>query len=359
MNYCLILAGGSGTRFWPYSRHKDPKQFLNVCSNRPMLLDTIHRINRLIKPQNIYLATNAAHGSKIKQCLKDIPIPIKNIIFEPVVKNTFAPIIFLSYAISQKDPGAVIIVVPSDHFIREASRFRKTLEQAIKVAKRGYIATLGIRPRKPQTGYGYIKIRSPRQCVSLPRGDHVTASPAFLVERFIEKPNLRRAKQFVKDKRYYWNSGIFIFKSSVILDEAKKFQPFAHKVITSIKDSKDFKKRWQKLPFISIDYALMEKSKKIALIPAHFSWSDVGDWKAMEEVMRQDKDGNILKGRAVALHCKNTLVFAGRRLVTALGLDDTVIIDTKDALLVCSKDKTQDVKKLVAMLKKKKLQKYL
>ena len=338
MNYAIILAGGTGTRFWPLSRELEPKQFLNVCSIRPMIEESIDRINPLIKKDNIYIATSGNYEQKIRKCLRKSNVPSSNILLEPQSKNTFAPIAVLSKNIDNLDSDAVIVALPSDHFIKHNDRFLKLLSRGIEIARCGYIVSLGIPPRRPETGYGYIKTKS-------------KINDFYLIEKFIEKPNLIRAKKFIRDKRYYWNSGIFIFKPQVILEETKKFIPDIYNTVMQIK--KDFSRLWQKLPSLSIDYAIMEKTKRMALLPADCGWIDLGSWEAIGELAKKDKNGNIFRGKHIDIGSKNTLVWSDKRLITTLGLNNIIIVDTEDALLVCRKDMSQDVKKVVGLLKKK------
>ena len=340
MNYAIILAGGTGTRFWPLSRELEPKQFLNVCSTKSMLEETIDRITPLIKKENIYIATSRIHNQKIKKCLKKLNIPSSNILLEPQSKNTFAPIAVLSKSINDLDSDAVIVVLPSDHFIKHNDRFSKLLSKGIEIARCGYIVSFGIPPSRPETGYGYIKTES-------------RVNDFYLIEKFIEKPNLIRAKKFIRDKRYYWNSGIFIFKPQVILEETKKFIPGIYNTVMHFKNKKYFSRLWHKLPSISIDYAIMEKTKRMALLPADCGWIDLGSWEAIGEIAKKDKNGNIFRGKFIDIGSKNTLVWSDKRLITTLGLNNIIIVDTKDALLVCRKDMSQDVKKAVGLLKKK------
>ncbi|MBI4708392.1 MAG: mannose-1-phosphate guanylyltransferase [Candidatus Omnitrophica bacterium] len=348
MIHVIVLSGGSGTRFWPLSRQRLPKQFLSVCSERPMIKDTLLRLDKLLPRENIYIAAGLIHKKLIKQCANSLLVPLKNCFFEPSAKNTFSPIVLLSQKISALDPDAVIAVLPSDHFIKDAVSFRKIINKAVSVAKNGCIVTLGITPKSPETGYGYIKIRSDNK----ERG-------FYFIEKFTEKPVLAVAKRFVKDRRYYWNAGMFIFKAKVMLEEAKKYMPREAALIGKMHNKTRLENLWDKLPSISIDYAIMEKSAKTALIPADFGWSDIGSWQALGEILEKDAQGNIIRGRSITLDCKNSLIFADKRLVAAVGVKDIVIVDTADALLVCAKDKAQDVKQLVELLKKRKYEKYI
>lgn len=342
MNYAIILAGGTGSRFWPLSRAMEPKQFLNLCSGRPMIEDTIRRINCLIEKNNIYIATNKNYKKNIKGCLERLQIAARNVFFEPESRNTLAPIGVLSKGIYDKDKEAVILIMPSDHYIKDEDRFLKTLQKAIGIARNGHIVAIGIIPDAPETGYGYIKIKAKKK-------------DFYLIDRFIEKPDLARAKKFTKNKRFYWNGGIFIFKASVMLEEIDRFAPTDYRLIEKIKDKSSINKFWRDFTSISIDYAVMEKTKKMALIPADFGWMDLGSWRAIEYFSKKDKCGNIFRGDCIDIGSKNTLAWSDNRLLATLGLNNIIIVDTKDALLVCSKDKTQDVKKIVQILKQKNL----
>ncbi|MBN1912954.1 MAG: mannose-1-phosphate guanylyltransferase [Candidatus Omnitrophica bacterium] len=347
MKYAVILAGGIGSRFWPLSRESEPKQFLNICSKRPMIEEALRRVTRLVNSRNIYLATNSAHYPRIRKYLKKFKVPASNILLEPYSKNTFAPIAFLSKKIIAGDKEAVCAVLPCDHYVRDCSRFLSVIKQAMEVAATGYIVTLGIRPSRPETGYGYIKIK-PK---ALPAKQSVSRRvKAYGVDRFVEKPVLAKAKKFLKDRKYFWNSGIFVFKAQKMLDEVKRLQLKAYRDLC---DCAEIREAWSKMPSISIDYAVMEKARSAALIPLDCGWSDLGSWQAVEEVSKKDRHGNVLRGNCLNIGCKNSTLWSGGRLIAALGLNNIIVAEAGQALLVCSKDKAQDVKKIVGMLKGK------
>lgn len=346
MIYAIILAGGSGIRFWPLSRQDEPKQFLNVFSGRPMMEETVNRMQRLIKRNNIYVATNRIYHKKIKNCLKKLGVPVRNVLFEPQARNTLAPIGLIAANIYKKDKEAVIVVLPCDHYIKDKTKFLRALNKAIAVARKGYIATLGIVPDRPETGYGYIKVKSKKQ-------------DFYLIDCFIEKPGLARAKKFIQDKSYYWNGGIFVFTAGVLLQELKKFAPADFRLIAKIRDNKSLNKLWPKFTSLSIDYAIMEKTRKIALVPIDFGWLDLGSWQAIEGMKKKDKAGNIFKGHCIDLGSKNTIAWSDHRFLATIGLDNIIIVNTRDAILVCAKDKSQDVKRLVEILRKRNLKKLL
>ena len=347
MVYAIILAGGTGSRFWPLSRSLEPKQFLSICSAKPMIEETICRLDNLIDKRNIFIATNEIHNKKIRKCIRKQGIPLSNIFLEPSGKNTLAPIAILSERINKIDPDAVILVLPSDHLVKKHAAFLRLLKQGIGIAKRGNIVTLGICPDRPETGYGYIKAGQKLK--------DKNGNVYYRTEKYIEKPQLNTAKKLLRDKKYYWNSGIFIFNPSVMLEEVKKFRSDAYQLIQEMGDVKGLKKMWQRLPSVSIDYAVMEKTKKMVLLPADYGWMDMGSWEAIAQILKKDRFGNVIMGNCVSLESKNTLVWSDNRLIAALGLDNIIIVNTKDAVLVCAKDKAQEVKKLVQILKKRNL----
>lgn len=341
MNYAIILAGGSGTRFWPLSKEEEPKQFLNICSDVPLIKQTINRISRIIEKKNIYIATNKIYHKKVKSCLKGLDTLEENILFEPQPRNTFAPIGLLTNKIYNKDKEAVIIVLPSDHYIKDNTKFLNTLRKSTSLARKDFIVTLGVKPRRAETGYGYIKAKSKK-------------NGYCLIEEFIEKPDIISADKFIRDKSFYWNAGIFIFRADVLLHEIKRLMAVDYDLIVKIKDKKSLNILWRHLTSISIDYAIMEKTRKMALLPANFGWTDLGSWSSMEEFLKKDRKGNISMGNCIDLGSKNTLCWSDNRILATIGLDNIIIVNTKDATLVCSKEKTQEVKKIVQLLKGRK-----
>ncbi len=345
MNYAVILAGGVGSRFWPLSRSQEPKQFLNLYSRKSMIEETINRIEGLFKKENIYLATNKIYYQKIKKIALACGLRWKNILFEPEGKNTFAPIGILSSEINKIDPDAIITVLPCDHIISERKVFLKLLKEALDFASQGKIVALGIPPDRPETGYGYIRI--------FKREIQAKKVKGYMADKFIEKPSLETAKKLIKDKRYYWNGGIFIFKSSLILDEIMRFLPAAYKIITKINRKNNLKKLWHRLPALSIDYAIMEKTKKIMVLIADCGWKDLGSLETMSEILKKDRNGNIFRGNCIDIGSTNTFVWAEDKVVGTLGLNNMIIVETKDAVLVSPKDRAQEVKKIAQILERK------
>jgi mannose-1-phosphate guanylyltransferase/mannose-6-phosphate isomerase len=343
--YVVILAGGSGTRFWPSSRAANPKQFLALTGERSLLQETLSRVRSKAQGDRIYIVTNKRFKKMIARQTKGLGIPPGNILLEPSGKNTAPAIAWAASLIHRRDPNAVMAVLPSDHLIANPSAYLKILNQAALLANDNYLVTLGIVPTRPETGYGYIKGRK----VSRNR------KTVYEVEKFVEKPSLPKAQEYLKTKKYYWNSGMFIWKAGVILDEFKMYLPAVYKVFAGAPSQKSVEKSWAGLPGVSIDYGVMEKAKRVAVVPAAgIGWSDVGSWEALWEVSAKTKDGNSFKGDVLADMTRNSLVVGGKRLVALVGLDDIVVVDTPDVLLVCRKSQSQSVKNIVEALKAQK-----
>ncbi len=338
----IILAGGSGSRLWPLSRELYPKQLLNLNSDKSLLQATFARLECCMDKNNIISITNTKHVSNVRMQLtnfSDKPV----VLSEPVSKNT-APAIALAvkYIAQRHGEDEIIIVVPSDHLIENNSKFLDTVKKGEELAKQGYIVTFGIEPSYPETGYGYINVSE-------------ALDIGYLVNKFVEKPDYETAKKYVADGSYYWNSGIFMFKASVMLDEIKRLQP----EIARIAENVDFTEtdnipftEFDKMPSISIDYAVMEKSDKIALVKLESDWNDLGSWQSIYDISPKDEDGNVFIGHVLDKGSKNSFVYSSSKLVASIGLEDTVIVETEDAILACRKDKTQDVKHIFETLKK-------
>jgi len=333
--YAVILAGGAGTRFWPKSRQSCPKQFLNIVGNTSLLRQTLDRVKKEVSSEKVFIVANKMYRSLIEKQIAGLNIKKENILLEPSPKNTAPAIYWAAIKIYEKNPDAVMVVLPSDHYIEKKERFLQVLNKAVSLAQEDYLVTLGITPTRPETGYGYIKGKSLKE-----KGRKI-----FTVEKFTEKPDLMTAQQFVKSGNYYWNSGMFIFKIATILAAFKKYLPAVC----------DVEKRWALLPSISIDYGILEKAKNVAVIPTgNIGWSDVGSWEALMDILPKDKDGNVIKGNAVTMDCENTFISSNKRMIAAVGLKDIIVVDSGNALLVCSKDKSQDVKKVMSYLSQQK-----
>lgn len=340
--YGIILAGGSGSRLWPLSRELYPKQLLNLISDKSLLQSTFERLTNCMQKDEILSITNTKHSANVRMQLAQLTENPK-VLSEPVSKNT-APAIALAtkYIMQETGEDPVILVVPSDHLIQDKEHFLSTVKKGEKLAEEGYIVTFGIKPNYPETGYGYINTLKPLDI-------------GFKVKEFVEKPNLETAEKYLKAGTYYWNSGIFMFKASTMLAEIEKNAPEISKIAQNV----DFTKssdipfvEFDKMPSISIDYAVMEKSDKIALVALESDWNDLGSWQSIYDVSKKDEHNNVFIGHVIDEGSKNSFVYASSKLVTTIGLEDTVIVETEDAILACKKDRTQDVKHIYETLKK-------
>jgi len=341
--YAVILAGGMGTRFWPVSRESNPKQFLNITGKGSLLQETLARIRPKISGARVFIVTNAFYRNEIERQVSRFHIPKANILLEPKGRNTAPAICWAAAKIHKIDPDAIMAVLPSDHLIANRRKFLKVLGDAILLAQEHYLVTLGVIPTRPETGYGYLQTAKKK----------IGSKSIIVVKQFKEKPSLAKAKQFIKRKNYFWNSGMFVWKSSVILREFKKYLPSVYRLVGEKVSCAHIEKVWHRLPNISIDYGILEKTKNIVAVPAPgIDWSDLGSWESLTEVLSKDKNGNIFKGDVIPINCKNTLVWGGKQVIALIGLDDIIIIDTPDALLVCRKDLSQSVKDVVSILQK-------
>ncbi len=341
--YGLILAGGSGSRLWPLSRELYPKQLLNIQNTESLLQATFERLTEVIPKENIVSMTGVKHFSNVKyQLSKMFENPI--VLSEPLSRNTAPAIAIAAKYITEKtDTDPVILVVPSDHLIKDTYKFIKTVKEGEKIAEQGYIVTFGIKPSYPETGYGYINVTDNK------------IENGYKVNKFVEKPNIEHAKQYLASGNYYWNSGIFMFKASVFFNELKKCSDDIYERLEKFDFSESNEIpyiEFEKMPSISIDYAVMEKSDKIALLKLESDWNDLGSWKSIYDVSNKDSVGNVKIGHILDEGSKNSLMYSSSKLVATIGLEDTVIVETEDAILACKADKTQDVKKIFDTLKK-------
>ena len=335
----LILAGGSGTRFWPKSTQEKPKQFLKITSNElTMIQETFQRIQKLVPKENIFIVTNKNHSHHI---FEQLSISKDNVIFEAMAKNTAAAI---ALGISKFKNDDLAIVLPSDHYIQDVDEYVKTLKVAADFAlKNEAIVTLGIKPKSAETGYGYIEVKKN----SLSKSD----TPGVIrVKRFHEKPNLETAYSYVESGNFFWNSGMFIFKVSTMWNAFKKYMPDLYKAfekLRKIHDLKDISNVYPSLDSISIDYGVMEKADNIFVIPSDFGWSDVGSWDAVFELSQKDENGNYSSSKkALFRDSKNCAVFADNKTVAIAHLDDIIVVVNDEKILVIKRGTTQDVKKI-------------
>ncbi len=341
----VIMAGGRGERFWPKSRNSRPKQFLSLTSDgETMIQKTVKRLRPLVDAEDIFIVTNAAYTGLVKEQLPDVPA--ENILAEPCARNTAPCIAFAAAVIGRKYDDAIMLVLPSDHLIGYENIYIKTLKKAVAVAGQGKnLVTVGITPTYPETGYGYINFGEEN-------GD------AYKVERFVEKPDLPTAKKYLSSGKYLWNSGMFVWKISSIMANMKEFMPAVAEGAERIAESfgtPDFEdvlvREFTAFPSESVDFGIMEKASDIYTLPGSFGWDDVGSWLAVERINETDENKNFISGDVIAVDAERTTVCGGKRLIAAIGTEDLIIVDTDDVLLVCSKNNTQDVKKVIAQLK--------
>lgn len=337
----IILAGGSGSRLWPLSRDMYPKQLLKFDDDGSLLQKTFRRLMTFSKPSSIVTVTNVMHYPNIKLHLNSIDK--SNIVLgEPIGRNT-APAIAtaLEYFRQKFDSDDVVLIVPSDHLIKDIEAFNKTVESGKILAEQGYIVTFGIKPSYPETGYGYIKTEMP-------------LSVGHKVERFVEKPDLETAKQYLASGNYFWNSGIFMGKISVFMQEFKKYVPHIYEEVQKLDFTNDTKIQYgiyEHMESISIDYAIMEKSDKVALVELLSDWNDLGSWQSIYNVEKKDENGNVLIGKTVVDNVKNSLIYSQKEIVAASGLEDIILVETEDAIMACKMNESQSVKRLYEKLK--------
>ncbi len=353
--HAVILAGGIGSRFWPLSRESSPKQLISVAGDESLLKSTLTRLTPLVPPDRVSVVTNPTQAELIRLHLigTDGADSI-NYIVEPFGRNTAPAIGLAAVELVRADAEAVMAVLPADHMITEGGVFRDGLAGAAALAAEGRLVTFGIKPERPETGYGYIKASA----------DEVKAVgvKAHNVDSFVEKPDVETAKRYIDEGGYLWNAGIFVRKAARILAEIKTHLPELYKALMEIKGGEikgggELESIYDKVESVSIDTGVMEKAAKkpggVVVIEAAFPWSDMGCWQSLEEVFDRDRDGNIIKGRVVDIDSKDSTIFASDRVVATIGLNGMIVVDTPDATLICPKERTQEVRDIVALLKKK------
>lgn len=344
----VILSGGVGSRLWPLSREHYPKQLLALVGANSLLQNTILRLAEISEQAKPLVVCNEKHRFLVAEQLQNIGIEPANIILEPEGRNTAPAVAVAAFAALAKDPEAILMVLPADHLIADATKFCQSIESGIQLAEANYLVTFGIVPNSPETGYGYINA-----------SDSIEDTIALSVESFVEKPDLATAQQYLKSGKYYWNSGMFLFKASKYLQELEKFAPdilgTCRLAIDNALEDKDFLRldsgAFKACTSNSIDYAVMEHTNTAVVIPLDAGWNDVGAWSSLWEVSEQDDAGNVTLGDVLTDNVTNSYLRAEHRLLAAVGIQDLTVIETADAVLVAHKDKVQDVKRIVSQLK--------
>ena len=350
MTSVVIMAGGKGERFWPKSRINLPKQFLSLTDDgKSMIQHTVERVKNLVDIENIYVVTNEMYKNLVSEHIPDIPEA--NIIIEPAAKNTAPCIGLAAVHIAKKDINSKMIILPSDHLIKFNEIFIDTLKTALDVVEKdNNLATIGITPNYPETGYGYINFKKGEKFKN--------KANVYEVLSFVEKPNLEKAKEYLASGQYLWNSGMFAWKTSTILKNFKEHLPEIFDGLQKIGESVNtekyentLKEVFSNLPSESIDYGIMEKADNIYVIPGNFGWDDVGSWLSLERINKTNQDGNVIKGNVISIKTKNSIIQGNEKLIATIGLENIVVVDTKDAILICNKENTQEVKEVINNLK--------
>jgi mannose-1-phosphate guanylyltransferase len=355
--YAVIMAGGVGTRFWPLSRRRRPKQFLPIVGSKTMFEETVERLRPVLPDSRVLTISGAAHARTIRRLFPGLPK--RNVLVEPAGRNTAASLILATAAVYLRDPGAVVFALPADHMIADDELFLKKVAAAAQAASEDdVIVTFGIPPTYPSTGFGYIQFAS--GCRRRVGGELFNP-----VLRFKEKPGLEQAREFIKQGRHFWNSGMFFWRAEVFARKleacAPDFFPFWTRTVSALKRRKwsEIAAVFQEIPATSIDYALMERADGVLMNEGNFGWSDVGSWAALADIWPAGEGGHAVRGDVVFVGSRDCLVYSPKKLTAVVGLKDVIVVDTPDALLVCHKNADQKVKEVINLLKKRRQAKYL
>ncbi|MDH7515164.1 MAG: mannose-1-phosphate guanylyltransferase [Bacteroidota bacterium] len=358
--FAVIIAGGIGSRFWPRSRERSPKQLLEIVGEGTMIQNTVARLHPLIPPENVLIVTNSAQVGEIQRQLAHIPP--ENVLVEPSGKNTAPAITYAAEVLRHRAGNVVMVVVPADHIVRDVPAFQDVLRRAVRTAVRSRgLVTVGIRPTRPETGYGYIQYDDR----SVP--ETLRALGAFPVKTFAEKPNLPTAKRFIESGDFLWNSGMFIFKVTIILNAVADHLPDVSEEFHRLRgfiDTPEFypalEAAYRGMRSISIDYGVMEHAENRFILPAEFGWNDLGSWDEAYRIAEKDENENVLEGRVFVRDVHGChLSTTRKRVVAAIGVEDLTVIDTDDALLICKRGRSQEVREIVEALKKADLKRHL
>ena len=351
--YAVIMAGGSGTRFWPVSRGGHPKQFLRLLGDESMLEQTVRRIERLIPIDRVLLVTGEAHAAQVRQQLPELPA--RNLLLEPMARNTAPCIGLAAVALAERDPDAVMAVLPADHFVGDDEAFCSVLAAAGRLAASGRLVTVGVRPNRPETGYGYLR-----------QGDYLGEESARMVDAFVEKPDFDRAVEYLASGRYLWNSGMFFFRPRRILQEFQRHLPRHWAALGRIRGAWGgddhaavLTEEFAAMESISIDYGIMEKADEIAVLAGRFPWNDVGSWGALHDVLPRSDEDSVHLGTVVELDGRGNILVAEQGVVATVGLRQTVVVRSGDRVLVCPRTRAQEVRGIVDALRAQGLDDYL
>jgi len=355
--YCLIMAGGAGTRFWPRSRVAKPKQYLSLFGDQSLIQESVKRFANFIPEESIFVVSAKSQQEVLESQTGNLPKA--NLIFEPVGKNTLPAIGLAALFIVDKDPDGVMIVSPSDHLIQNDELFRQCIESAVLIAKKKEgIVTIGITPKFPATGYGYVKT-----------GEEVHIGQpikSYTVKKFVEKPNVEVATGYLQSGGFFWNSGIFVFKVSVFLDAVKEHAPELYADLMRIKEhigvesyEEALDRIYREVKSISIDYGVLEKANNVFLVQGDFIWNDLGSWEEVYKYNAKDENQNVQAGEVIFIDTKNSYVYAPDSLVAVVGLEDVIVVQEGNTILVCKRERAEDIKAVVGEITKRKLDQYL
>lgn len=345
----VILAGGSGTRFWPLSRTRRPKQLLPLATQKALIEDTFERAARLASAEDVWVVCGAAHAPAIRGLLPRLPA--ENLLAEPVARNTAPAIGLAALVVAARDPQGILVVLPSDHAVTAPDAFADAVQIAVSAASAGALVSIGVKPFRPETGYGYLKIGAPD--AREPR--------ARICAAFVEKPDRARAEAYVASGEYLWNAGMFAFRADRILEELRAHLPVCAEMLEALRPAigtPDFRRILERhfgdAPSISIDYGVMEKAADIAVVPADFGWSDLGSFASLPEVREADATGNVAVGDALLVDAQDNVVIGQPwRPIALVGVEGLVVVDAGDAILVCPKERAQDVRRVVELLRER------
>jgi mannose-1-phosphate guanylyltransferase len=348
MYYAVIMAGGSGTRLWPLSRQKFPKQALKLVGDKTMFQYAVERIAPIFPMERIFVVTRAQHAPIL---MDQVPgLPVENFILEPEGRGTAPAIGLAAIHLQQRDPDAIMAILTADHYITETERFCKSLRAAEEISSDGSLVTLGIRPSSASTGFGYIQ-----QGSALGEKNGFTF---YAAQRFTEKPDPESADQMIKSGNYSWNSGMFIWRVDRILEEFERQMPDFYAQLLDVKRAlttpdyaSELNQIWPDVAKQTIEYGVMEAARQVVVIPVDIGWADIGSWGSLLELLPADEEENVLIGKHLEIDTKGTLVFGSKRLVATMGVKDLIIVDTEDVVMVCSREREQDVKAIVNKLK--------